>query len=90
MFASQVLKAQADVQHLWYGRRVSVRVRSQLMSKIYDKALKRKDFSGIVGHTDEKKDEKEDGKSKKKDKSKSDDEPKAGADVGKSELSAAA
>ena len=56
-----------------------------MMSAIYDKALKRKDFSGIVGHNDEKKEEKEDGKDKRE-KSKSDDEPKAGADVGKSEL----
>ena len=42
--------------------------RSQLMSAIYDKALKRKDFSGIVGHNDEKKNETE-GKDKKEKKS---------------------
>ena len=84
MFASQVLKAQADLQHLWYGRRASVRIRSELMSAIYDKALKRKDLSGTVN-----KQEKEKGKEKKKDgkkgKKKEDkgDEPKAGADIGK-------
>ena len=42
------------------------------MTAIYDKALKRKDFSGIVDK--DKKDE--------KDKDKADD-PKAGADIGK-------
>lgn len=36
------------MQHLWFGRRAAVRVRSELMVAIYDKALKRKDFSGIV------------------------------------------
>jgi hypothetical protein len=41
-------QAQADVQHLWFGRRASTRIRSELMAAIYDKALKRKDFSGIV------------------------------------------
>ena len=45
---STLCKAQADVQHLWFGRRAGTRIRSELMSAIYDKALKRKDFSGIV------------------------------------------
>jgi hypothetical protein len=48
MFASQVAKSEGDLQHLWYGRRATVRVRSQLMPAIYDKALKRRDDSGIV------------------------------------------
>lgn len=43
------LQAQADVHHLWYGRRAASRMRSELMAAIYDKALKRKDFSGIIG-----------------------------------------
>jgi hypothetical protein len=47
-FACSICKAQADVQHLWFGRRASTRIRSELMAAIYDKALKRKDFSGIV------------------------------------------
>ena len=51
-----ILQAQADVQHLWFGRRASTRIRSELMAAIYDKALKRKDFSGITN-----KDKKEDG-----------------------------
>ncbi|KAI0945816.1 hypothetical protein AcV7_009953 [Taiwanofungus camphoratus] len=83
-FLSTLCKAEADVQHLWYGRRASTRIRSELMAAIYDKALKRKDFSGIVN--------KDAGESAQgpnanpkaggKTDSKADD-PKAGADVGK-------
>ncbi|KAH9922425.1 multidrug resistance-associated ABC transporter [Fomitopsis serialis] len=77
-FLSTLCKAQADVQHLWYGRRAATRIRSELMAAIYDKALKRKDFSGLV--------DKDAGKSAKgpevKASSKGDD-PKAGADIGK-------
>lgn len=81
-----MLKAESDVQHLWFGRRAAVRIRSQLMSAIYDKALKRKDFSGIV-NKDGKDNKKKDGdtketKAEKKAKETADD-PKAGADVGK-------
>lgn len=88
MFAAQVLKSQADLQHLWYGRRASVRIRSQLMAAIYEKALKRKDLSGIVKKEEEKKESSEDKKSKKekkssKNKKDSGDDQKAGADIGK-------
>ena len=76
-----MLKAESDVQHLWLGRRASVRIKSELMSAIYDKALKRKDLSGIVSK-DKKSDKKPGGKMSKADKEKADD-PKAGADVGK-------
>ncbi|KAH8106617.1 hypothetical protein DFH11DRAFT_1231755 [Phellopilus nigrolimitatus] len=48
IFGAQVLKSKADVQHLWFGRLTAVRIRSQLMRGIYDKALKCKDFSGVV------------------------------------------
>ncbi|KLO18997.1 P-loop containing nucleoside triphosphate hydrolase protein [Schizopora paradoxa] len=51
MFCSTMLRAEVEIQHLWFGRRGSVRIRSELMSAIYDKALKRKDFSGIVEGT---------------------------------------
>ena len=37
-FLSTLCKAQADVQHLWYGRRAATRIRSELMAAIYDKA----------------------------------------------------
>lgn len=45
-FFASILKGQADVQHLWYGRRAATRIRSELMAAIYEKSLKRKDFSG--------------------------------------------
>ncbi|KAJ7459957.1 hypothetical protein FB451DRAFT_1272196 [Mycena latifolia] len=48
MFICSILKAQFDAQHLWYGQRAATRIRSELMAAIYDKALKRKDFSGII------------------------------------------
>lgn len=46
---ASVGKAVADLLHLWHGRRGSVRVKNQLVAIIYEKALKRKDFSGVVG-----------------------------------------
>lgn len=45
---ASLLKAQADIFHLWHGRRCSVRVRNQLVAAIYDKALRRKDTSGVI------------------------------------------
>ena len=85
MFLASVFKAQADVNHLWYGRRACTRIRSELMAAIYEKALKRKDFSGIVD--DKAKEKKDDKDSKGKGKSKEDKDPKidakSGADVGK-------
>ena len=80
-----LFQAQADVQHLWFGRRASTRIRSQLMAAIYDKALKRKDFSGIVDKDNSKKASDGIGKSKKASaaaKAKADD-PRPGADIGK-------
>ncbi|KAF7360602.1 hypothetical protein MVEN_00791700 [Mycena venus] len=48
MFTCSLCKAQCDVQHLWLGRRACTRIRSELMAAVYDKALKRRDFSGVV------------------------------------------
>ncbi|TKY90680.1 hypothetical protein EX895_000678 [Sporisorium graminicola] len=45
-----VAKTQTDLQHLYYGRRASVRVKSELTLAIYDKSLRRKDISGSL-HT---------------------------------------
>jgi hypothetical protein len=47
-FEKPLHQAQADVQHLWFGRRAATRIRSELMASIYEKALKRKDYSGII------------------------------------------
>ncbi|KAI8989077.1 multidrug resistance-associated ABC transporter [Trametes punicea] len=79
-FASSLCKAQADLQHLWFGRRGATRIRTELMTSIYDKALKRKDFSGIVSK-DAAADKNANGAAKKPDAK--GDEPKAGADIGK-------
>ncbi|KAI0048024.1 multidrug resistance-associated ABC transporter [Auriscalpium vulgare] len=78
-FLSSFAKAQANVQHLWFSRRASVRIRSELMAAIYDKALKRKDFSGIV----DKDKDKGNGKTADGKKANKDDNPKAGAGAGK-------
>lgn len=77
-FASSLCKAEADVQHFWYGRRAATRIRTELMSAIYDKALKRKDFSGVVDKDAADDKAKASGKEDPKG-----DEPKAGADIGK-------
>ena len=42
-----------DAQHLWFGRRAGTRMRSELMAAIYDKALKRKDYSGITSEKED-------------------------------------
>ena len=63
-------------------------MRSQLMAAIYDKALKRKDYSGIVDKDKDNtkevsdKDKKRDPKASAEAAAKAND-PKAGADVGK-------
>ncbi|KAK0184808.1 hypothetical protein F5146DRAFT_1073739 [Armillaria mellea] len=89
MFIISVARAELDLQHLWFGRRAATRIRSQLMAAIYDKALKRKDFSGIIDSDKGKTTEDattangtDKGKVKAKEDDKGDD-PKAGADVGK-------
>jgi hypothetical protein len=45
---SSLVKNQADMQHLWYGRQAVTRTRSILMAAVFDKAMKRKDFSGVT------------------------------------------
>lgn len=55
-FVCGMLRAQADLQHLFFGRRAGTRVRSELMVAVYDKALKRKDFSGAASKQDEEED----------------------------------
>lgn len=65
------LQAETDCLHLWFGRRAQVRIRTLLMASLYDKALKRKDFSGTVRKDDEAKD------------TEKTNDPKSSADVGK-------
>lgn len=44
-----VLKSQSDLQHLYYGRRASTRIRAELIASIYEKALRKKDIKGTIG-----------------------------------------
>ncbi|KAJ7850682.1 hypothetical protein B0H14DRAFT_842212 [Mycena olivaceomarginata] len=96
MFLCSVLKAQCDLQHLWFSRRACTHVRSELMAAIYDKTLKRKDFSGIVNKDNDKVEAKKSADSAdttkvvtKADKAKAKvekdkaNDPRAGADTGK-------
>ena len=53
-------------------------MKSELMAAIYDKALKRKDLSGVVD-----KDKKNDKETERKKEKNTSDDPKAGADIGK-------
>ncbi|KNZ78578.1 ATP-dependent bile acid permease [Termitomyces sp. J132] len=91
-FLCSLLKSQADVQHLWFGRRAGTRIRSELMAGIYDKTLKRRDFSGVIDKNKKEKMNEEGGKNEgmggkngkgKGGKKDDENEPKAGADVGK-------
>ncbi|KAI6115174.1 P-loop containing nucleoside triphosphate hydrolase protein [Pisolithus croceorrhizus] len=77
-FLCAVLKGEADAQHLFFGRRASARVSAQLVNAIYDKALKRRDYSGVA----KKELPAETGPTKGTPKSKSSD-PQSSADIGK-------
>ncbi|KAG0701637.1 hypothetical protein DFH29DRAFT_925615 [Suillus ampliporus] len=81
-FLCTLLKAEADVQHLWFGRRAATRMRVGLMAAIYDKALKRQDYSGIVDK-DKAKEAADKKAGVKPAENPTADDPKAGADVGK-------
>ncbi|CBQ67860.1 related to multidrug resistance protein [Sporisorium reilianum SRZ2] len=82
-----VAKTQTDLQHLYYGRRASVRIKSELTLAIYDKALRRKDISGSLQNATstaqaaepDKADESKDAKAKKGPA----DDDKSAASVGK-------
>ncbi|KAJ7062906.1 hypothetical protein C8F01DRAFT_986153 [Mycena amicta] len=78
MFVCALIKAECNLQHLWVSRRTTARVRSELMAAVYDKALKRKDFSGLV--KEKEKQTVEDGKANAKP---AEDKAKSGADTGK-------
>ena len=88
MFACSICKLEADAIHLWFGRRASTRVRTQLMTSIYAKALVRKDYSGIVEEkkTEDSKPKTNDAANGSKDKKKENKDGRknsSGADIGK-------
>ncbi|KAH8798081.1 hypothetical protein DL96DRAFT_1539779 [Flagelloscypha sp. PMI_526] len=70
LWFADYLKAQVDINHLWYNRRVGSRIRSMLMTAIYDKALKRVSLASAPKESDKASGEK-------------DASPKKGADLGK-------
>ncbi|KAJ7208590.1 hypothetical protein GGX14DRAFT_551298 [Mycena pura] len=83
MLLCAVAKAQVDLQHLWCGRRASTRVRVELIAAVYDKALKRKDYSGLIDKDKARAvaERKRNGAGTAADEKA--DDPKAGADTGK-------
>ncbi|KAJ7742770.1 hypothetical protein B0H16DRAFT_1423196 [Mycena metata] len=48
MFLAALIKTAYNVQRGWSHRRMAARVRAELMAAIYDKTLRRRDFSGVV------------------------------------------
>ncbi|CAD6899666.1 unnamed protein product [Tilletia controversa] len=87
-----VIQSEADVNHLYLGRRMSVRIKAELISAIYAKALRRKDSSSLVqvgksagigrsASAAEKKESAGNGKKQKKDATAAPDD--GAADVGK-------
>lgn len=85
-FLVSIIKAQCDIQHLWYGRRAASRIRSELMAAIFDKSLKRKDLSGSINKEDQAKEKekaKDGGKGKVNASDSKKESLKAGADIGK-------
>ncbi|BEI93418.1 uncharacterized protein CcaverHIS019_0510460 [Cutaneotrichosporon cavernicola] len=72
---ASILKAVSDMIHLWHSRRANVRIRAQLISAIYHKALLRKDTAGVVAPKEK---EEATGKDKDKDKAKDGGKSKGG------------
>jgi ABC-type multidrug transport system fused ATPase/permease subunit len=77
-FVCQLIKSQSDLQHLYFSRRASVRVKGELVASVYEKALKRKDITGAVQKGKDK-----DVKGKGKDEKPDAPQDSSSADVGK-------
>ncbi|KAF8208888.1 hypothetical protein K438DRAFT_1813082 [Mycena galopus ATCC 62051] len=90
-FACQIAKSESNVMHFFYSRRANTRMKTELMIAIYDKALKRCDFTGVVDNaakvdakaTKDAKASKKDGKPAAQKQDEEDFGPKAGAQLGK-------
>lgn len=52
-FAAQIARAEVDLQQLWHERRAIIRCRTQLTGEVYEKALKRRDLSGVIAPKEE-------------------------------------
>lgn len=77
-FFCALVKAQTDLQHLYFGRRATQRAQSELMGSIYEKSLVRKDITGAIAS-----DAKKRTKKGSKEEAKEADKPVESADVGK-------
>ncbi|KAF8594789.1 hypothetical protein BDV93DRAFT_501773 [Ceratobasidium sp. AG-I] len=77
-FVCQIIKTQSDLQHLYFSRRASVRVEAELVASVYEKALKRKDVTGVV-----QKDKGKDAKGKGKEREEAAPTESSSGDVGK-------
>lgn len=77
-FVCALVKAQTDLQHLYFGRRATQRAQSELMGSIYEKSLVRKDITGAIA-SDAKMRTKKGGKEETEEA----DKPVESADVGK-------
>ena len=75
MFLAGICKAGSDLQYLWFSRRVGGQLRCELMSAIYEKALKRKDLSGATKDDEEGQKEEDEGSGE--------EEENKGADIGR-------
>lgn len=79
-FAASVCKSQTDLQHLYHGRRGGVRIRGELISLIFDKALRSRALAATADKEEEQQlPAKKGGKKKKKEEEKP---AAAGADLG--------
>lgn len=47
-FITQLLRSQANLQHLYYSRRAAIRILGELVGSIYEKGLVRTDITGVV------------------------------------------
>ncbi|KAF9259088.1 hypothetical protein L218DRAFT_875612 [Marasmius fiardii PR-910] len=52
MFLASLLKAQSDLNRLYFGRRAATRARAEMMATIYEKALKKKEVCQPSGGLD--------------------------------------
>ena len=65
-------KAISDLLHLWHSRRCAVRLKAELTAAVYDKALRRKDASGLVAARQEDAKDSDGKKGKREDKTNAD------------------
>jgi hypothetical protein len=44
----QLIKAQSELQHLYFSRRATIRIDGELIASVYEKILRHKDVSGVT------------------------------------------